>query len=820
MVTTVIRLFLTLAIATWVADCCADVLPPVSERYHDGKSDVPPDFQRHVLPLMGRLGCNGRACHGSFQGQGGFRLSLFGYDFDADHQALTAGDSPRVDLKQPQNSLILQKPTLAVDHDGGDRFEHGSWQYHLLKQWIATGAPERDAESPSLESLTVTPDEIVFDDQRQPVALRAIARWSDGTDEDVTPLCRFQSNDDSIAIVDETGRVRSKGKGDTHVIVFYDNGVAATTVISPLSDRVGANFPRVKALTEIDRLVVEKMSKVGIVPSEICTDEEFLRRASLDLTGTLPTPEEVLAFTSDKSPNKRAKKVDELLARPSYAAWMTSRICDWLGNAEGNLPVGGEQNMRTEKSSAWYDWIYHRIYNNVPYDELVAGMVLAVSRSDGQTDDEYFQEMSSYFRTEDPADYSQRPTTPFFWSRGRFSPPQAQRFSYAFLGVRLECAQCHKHPYDQWTKEDYEGFKTFFDGVRYRYSSTRGDVKELKTKLGLTADQDSGGYKRLFASLAHSGTVVPWGEVVAPDWTKGRRPRKRKGNPTGRVITPQLLGGQQIVAEEYSDPREPVMQWLREKDNPYFARVLVNRIWEDCFGAGLVNPTDDMNLANPASNEPLMAHLANQFVASGYDLKQLYRTITASDTYQRGYRPNATNLDDNRNFSRAQVRRLPAEVLYDAIHFATADAQTQQQMQTDAAKVRDRQIGFSHNNRDSRYAMQLFGRPARQQTCDCERSNEPSLLQTVYLRNDPQMLATIDRKGGWLDELRQRDASWLREHGDELIKEAYLRTFARLPRVEEVTVAREHVSSADDPTDGLRDLLWALLNSKEFILNH
>lgn len=262
------------------------------------------------------------------------------------------------------------------------------------------------------------------------------------------------------------------------------------------------------------------------------------------------------------------------------------------------------------------------------------------------------------------------------------------------------------------------------------------------------------------------------------------------------------------------------MQWLREKDNPYFARVLVNRIWENCFGTGLVNPTDDMNLANPASNEPLLEHLADRFVESGYDLKQLYRTITASDAYQRSYRPNATNLDDNRNFSRALVRRLPAEVLYDAIHFATANAQTQQEMQTNAANVRDRHIGFSHNQRDSRYAMQLFGRPAREQTCDCERSNEPSLLQTVFLRNDPQMLATIDRKGGWLDELRQRDASWLNEHGDELIQAAYLRTFSRLPREEEVTVAREHFASTDEPIDGVRDLLWALLNSKEFILNH
>lgn len=817
---TLIRICLSLLVVIWVADCYGEVVPPVSERYRDGKASETPDFQRHVLPLMGRLGCNGRACHGSFQGQGGFRLSLFGYDFAADHEALTAGESPRVDRKQPEKSLILQKPTLAVDHEGGDRFEHGSWQYHLLKRWAAEGAPGRAEESATLETLIVTPAEVVFGEDRKPVPLRAIARWSDGTQEEVTPLCRFQSNDDSIAVVDESGLVRRKGQGDTHVIVFYDNGVAASTVISPLSNRIGDNFPKVETPTEIDRLAVAKLKKVGVVPSEVCTDEEFLRRVSLDLTGTLPGPEEVIAFASDSSASKRAKKVDELLARPAYAAWMTSRLCDWLGNSEANLPIGGEQNMRGDKSAAWYDWMYRRVDENMPYDDLIEGMVLAVSRREGQTNDEYFQEMSSYFRAEDSTDYSLRPSTPFFWSRGRFSAPQAQRFSYAFLGVRLECAQCHKHPYDQWTKEDYEGFQTFFDGVRFHYSSTRGEVKQLKEKLGLTADQDSGGYKRLFARLAHSGTVVPWGEVVAPDWTKGRRPRRRKDNPTGRVITPRLLGGQEVVAQEYSDPREPVMQWLRDKDNPYFARVLVNRIWRDCFGSGLVNPTDDMNLANPASNEPLLAHLADQFVESGYDLKQLYRTITASHTYQRSYRPNETNLGDGRNFSRALVRRLPAEVLYDAVHFATADTETQQKMQTDAATVRDRQIGLSHNNRESRYAMQLFGRPARQQTCDCERSSEPSLLQTVYLRNDPQMTATIDRKEGWLAKLRHHDTPWLNEHLDQLVQEAYLRTFSRLPREQEMTVAREHFSSADDPIDGLRDLLWALLNSKEFILNH
>jgi len=798
----------------------AEPLPPVSERYANSSVEETPDFQKHVVPLFGRLGCNGRACHGSFQGQGGFRLSLFGYDFDADHEALTAGDTPRVDHDQPAESLIVQKPTLQVDHEGGQRFDPKGWEYQLLRRWVEAGAEARSPENPNLEALVVEPSEIVFAGGQEKTQLQIVARWADGYEEDVTPLCRFMTNDDSIADVNASGVVAAVGKGDTHVIVFYDNGVAAVPVIAPVSDRVGKKFPKVPTPTEIDRLVTAKLQKVGIVPSEVCTDAEFLRRASIDITGTLPTPEEVTEFLADSSPDKRAKKVDELLERPTYAAWMTTRICDWLGNAEGNLPVGGEQGVRGEKSSLWYDWIYHRIEANAPYDEIADGMIVSVSRRPGQSDDEYFEEMSSYFREENRADYAERPSTPLFWSRGRFTPPQAQRFSYAFLGVRLECAQCHKHPYDQWTQGDYEDFRTFFDGVRYRYSSTRGDVKKLKEKLGLTADQDSGGYKRLFASLAHDGTVVPWGEIVAPDWTKGRRKSRSAKNKAGRVITPRLLGGQKVIAEQYSDPREPVMEWLREPDNPYFARVIVNRIWAGCFGTGLVNPPDDMNLANPASNEPLLNYLSEEFVASDYDLKQLYRTITASRTYQLSYKPSEFNKNDERNFSRALVRRMPAEVLYDAVVFATADSSMQREMQFDPETVRDRQIGFSHNRRETRYAMDLFGRPAREQTCDCERSNEPSLLQTVYLRNDPETLAAIDRKEGWIAQLRQREVAWLVEHRDELIREAWLRTFSRPPREDELSTARQYFESAEHPADGLRDLIWALLNSKEFVLNH
>jgi len=798
-------------------------IPPADRRFADPAVQEVPDFQRHVLPLLGRLGCNGRACHGSFQGQGGFRLSLFGYDFKADHQAIAAPEHGRVDLDSPANSLVVQKPSFAVDHDGGQRFKPGGWEERLLLRWLAAGAPPKAEDAAAFVRLEVQPQEVVFNAAGQTQSLRVTAVWADGTREDVTPLCRFRTNDESIAQISESGMVSAVGSGDTHVVAFYDNGIAAVPVILPVSPYHGDRFPEVPTPTEIDRLVAAKLRKVGLVPAELCTDAEFLRRVSLDLTGTLPTAAEVKAFLADPSPDKRNRKIDELLARPAYAAWLATRLSDLTGNAEENLPVGGEQGVRREKSEQWYRWLYRRAAENVPYDQIVEGIVLAVSREPEESNEAYYRRMTSYFRQEDRADFSLNRWMPYFWTRGRFTPPQTLRFSYAFLGVRLECAECHKHPYDQWTQEDFHGFQAFFEGVGFRQTGNRGEVQELKKKLGLTADQDSGGYKRLFASLAHQGTMVPWGAVATPDWSRGRRkPRPTNNNPTGRVITPKLLGGEEVIAEQYHDPREPVMQWLKQQDNPYFARAIVNRVWAHCFGVGIIDPPDDMNLANPASNEPLLAYLSEQFVAHNYDLAWLHRTIVSSRTYQLSWRPNETNLADRRNFSRALVRRLPAEVAIDALRFATATGEVQQQMTAATDAVIGRMIGFPELGRGASggYALRLFGKPAREQVCDCERSGEPSLLQTIYLRNDAETLTILDRKDGWLKQVAARGPDWQRKHAQQLVEEAWLRTLGRPPREDELTVGLEQLAAANDPAAGLRDLVWALINSKEFILNH
>lgn len=807
----------------------AETLPPASQRFADDSTAETPDFQRHVVPLLGTLGCNGRACHGSFQGQGNFRLSLFGYDFEADHAALAGGDEPRVDPQAPADSLALLKPTRQIDHDGGKRIEVDGWQYRLLVKWIAGGARPVAEDAAQFVALEIEPAEILFAKNGETTQLRAFARWSDGTSEDVTPLCRFQTRDESIATIDAGGLVTSKGPGDTHVVVFYDNGLTPVPVIQPVSNLAGSRYPDVAAPTKIDELVRAKLQKLGVVPSELCTDEEFLRRASLDLTGSLPLPEEVRAFTANQSVDKRREKVDELLSRPAYAAWWATRLGDWTGNGEQTGPVGGEQGLRRRFSELWYRWLYQRLEQNVPYDQIVAGIVLATSRRQDQSFDDYCAEMSSYFRGENAADFAERETMPYFWSRRALgqNEEKARAFSYSFLGVRLECAQCHKHPFDQWTKQDFDQFAAFFNGVRYGPTS-RNEYQAMKNDTGLKGlDEDSGDYKRKFVKLLADGNVMPFKEVTVPPPSARakRKPAKNASAKFGRVITPRLLGGEEVLTEQYVDPRQPLMDWLRQDNNPYFARALVNRVWANHFGVGIVEPPDDMNLANPPSNAALLDHLTREFVAHAYDLKWLHREILASHAYQRSWKPNETNRLDERNFSRAILRRLPAEAVYDALVQATAAPEEQTAMVNDAARIAARAIGVSSGYSGARdeklYAVYLFGKPAREVACDCERSGSPSLQQTIFLRNDAELLSLIERKDGWLASLQSAaKKSSEPPAADVLIDEAYLRTLSRLPTTDERQIAQAHLSAEADPPSGLSSLLWALMNTKEFVVNH
>ena len=802
-----VRSSLALLIGFWVpgATRAADFLPPASQRFVAQESDAAPDFQRHVVPLLGKLGCNGRACHGSFEGQAGFRLSLFGYDFQADHRALTEfatdADERRVDTRSPEASLMLTKPTLAVEHEGGRRYPRDGWEYRLLRTWIAEGA--KSVEQPNqLIGLEVEPSEFVFSTVGAAAPLRVIALWKDGAREDVTCLCRFRSNDDAVAVVDDAGRVTAGGTGDTHVVAFYDRGVVAVPVLLPISDRTGDAYPEVATPTEVDRLVVAKLRKLGIVPSETCTDAEFLRRVSIDVTGTLPTPREVETFLADAAPEKRSRKIDELLERPAYAAWWANKLCDFTGcNPRQQSELG------QELSTQWFSWIHQRLLENAPYDELVERIVTALGRGPDQSYERYATEMSAYFREQGPADFADRATMPYFWSRRSLKKPadQALAFAHAFLGIRLNCAQCHKHPFDRWTVDDFTRFSEFFADVRYGVAPESIEAyREIAKTVGMEVKGDKG--KSIGGDLlakAAAGTTIPWRELYLAQPESERK-----------LV---LLDGVAITVDADDDPRGALMRWMRRKDNPYFARAFVNRVWANYYHRGLIDPTDETTPANPPSNRALLDHLANGFVEQGYDMKWLHREIVGSATYQRSWRPNETNRSDRRNFSRAVPRRLPAEVVYDAIKQVTAASDRADQVRRDLSR---RAVGHLSMRMAGTYAMRVFGKPARAVNCDCERVADTSLLQAVFLQNDPLVQQRLE-SSGWLAEIAEREAqAGSAIDRERLVSEAFLRCFGRRPTDQETQRSLRHLEESDSTASGIRDLLWALINAKEFILNH
>ena len=458
-----------------------DEIRRIDERYATDSIAETPDFRQDIVPLLGKLGCNGRACHGSFQGQGGFRLSLFGYDFKSDHEMLTQGDRSRVDLQLAANSLIVRKPSLVEPHEGGKRLVPGSWQHRVLMRWIESGAKPIGKQTPDFVRLEVSPEEIIATKRGETFRLKAVSVWSNGARVDVTPLCRFQTNNDQVATINEDGIVTAAGPGDSHIVVFYDNGVVPVPVIQPVSDKSGQNYPVVEAPTRIDELVTQKLRKLGMRPSDLCSDAEFLRRVSLDMTGTLPTPADVEAFIADhpgeSSAQKRVRKIDELLQSPAYAAWWATRFSDWTGNNVTKLNNNKSAVDAATRSAEWYEWLRNRIEKNVPYDQLAEGIILAVSRQEGETYSAYCERMSGYHHKEGKGQFADQPSMTYYWTRREFLKPEerAMGFAYTFLGLRIQCAQCHKHPFDQWTKDDFDRFKNFFARVRYGSSPDAKD---------------------------------------------------------------------------------------------------------------------------------------------------------------------------------------------------------------------------------------------------------------------------------------------------------------------------------------------------------
>ncbi len=896
------------SVASTPTDNLSKPIESVDVRFKDSGHNELPDFQKHVAPLLGRLGCNGRSCHGSFQGQGGLQLSLFGYDFQADHQALLEDGTDRVNLKNPLESLILTKPTDEDEHEGGLRYDKDSWQYNLLQSWIAGGGTNADSIH-KLDRLVIEPSELIFSSPSTKFELKAIAHWKDGTVEDVTPLCRFHSNNDSIAKITETGAVSTSSiSGDTHVVVSYDNAVVPVPAIHPFAGKPLDTSPAFRGVSKLDMLTQKKWEKLNLQPSQLSDDTMFLRRVSIDITGTLPTSDEIREFVAATDPQKRKNKIDELLQSPAYASWWTTFFCDMTENNTNQLRnIAFDNNLPSQQ---WYDWIHQRVEDNTPYDEMIEGIVLGISRNSGESYIDFCNRMKDEAANES---FSENETMPYYWMRREFRDREtiAISFAHAFLGLRIQCAQCHKHPFDRWSQKDFKDFSKFFSGINIRpYSggTTPEDKKDYIAILeNLDIDPDrkkNPNLQRQLRDAYRKGETTPFGflTIDSPKLTReelrelqkqlqaNKKSKKKKKNKKPSITEATLLGSDTIDLTDHEDVRTPVMEWMKQRDNPFFAKALVNRVWARYFGVGIVDPVDDLNLANPPSNAALLDHLTEEFIAHDFDLKWLHREIANSQTYQLSWVPNSTNEGDRRNFSRAIPRRLPAEVIFDSITFASSNAETNRTFRN---TVQNRAISIpgtvtnvkrAKNATDASFALKVFGRSERASSCDCDRSEETSLIQTVYMQNDRDIHLMLTQKDSWLNRMAQQNTAkiqavnaqksidslndriekmelkkanlkksdnkkqlqnltkqikslektkrgWAAKlataqestgelNVQQVVEEAYLRTLSRFPTEEELARCEQHIEEEEDLVKGVTGVLWALVNTKEFIVNH
>jgi hypothetical protein len=785
------------------------------------------DFERHVMGLFGKAGCNNGSCHGSFQGKNGFRLSLFGFDPDKDYAAITREiQGRRIDLINPDNSLLLRKATGTIPHEGGARFGKDSWQYQLFREWIRQGAP-RSKGSGEIVDIAISPREYVFVTPGKPAKLTVTARFADGSSEDITPFCDFRVQDDGVARVSPVGEVTAVRPGDSGLAVLYRGKVASARLMVPAEATGNATYPA--PVNYVDREVYAKLKLLNVVPSESASDTEFLRRVTIDATGALPSPGEVRSFVADSSPDKRAKKIEELLVSPRHAALWATKMSDITGN---NTPALEQpQDMQIKRSQMWHDWLRTRFEQNVPYDQIVKGILLATSR-DGKSPEQWLEQVNKIdaeaakFET---AEYTKRDSLDLFWRRQQQVPSieWGEKVAAAFLGVRLECAQCHKHPYDRWTQADYRAFANLFSGIvsqNNQFSSP--DIKKLV---------DAEIAKRVGDNPPKNNNQKPqiremFVRAVAAPAANGKRPgggALLTHPDTNQPLNPKAPAGPEFEFKRDHDIRADLFDWMRSPDNPFFARSFVNRIWGHYFGIGLVDPVDDFSQANPPTNARLLDALAKDFIDHGYDIRHIERTILLSRTYQASSVPNETNRFDKVNFARSYVRPMLAEVVVDVVNDALGTSETYnfavavKGEKADAVRGLDgrrmTEIGSSRmNNPNLAYALRIFGRPPRTTACDCERAMEPALPQTLFRMTDPDLLRKMrDPKNRVAVLLKDKNKS-----DDVVLDELFLATLTRHPRPDEVATFHEHRASTSNRTEAFTDVVWALLNTREFILNH
>ena len=713
-------------------------------------------FRRDVLPILSKANCNGGGCHGALAGKGGFRLSLFGYNPEADHLAITReAQGRRIELSDPGASLLLTKPTTLVKHKGGKRLETDSEDYRTIARWIAQGAPGPKADDPKLTELAVSSAEQTVR-EGQSLQIKVRAKFSDGVERDVTRWAKFTSTDETVASVDGSGNVSVIGPGAGAITAWYSSQIVIARLTSPFSNAIPAEvFAQSPRANFIDDLVLAQLQRLNLKPSPPADDAAFVRRAFLDTIGRLPTPVEVESFIRDSAADKHARLADALFARPEFVDYWTYKWSDVF------LVSGAK--LRPDAVRAYYGWIRARVADNTPWDLLVRELVTARGSS--------VEEGASNFYAvhQDPES-------------------MAENVSQAFLSLSINCARCHNHPLEKWTNDQYYQFANLFARVRAK---------------GWGGDPRNGDGKRTLY-------VESRGDLIQPR--------------TGKPQPPAPLDAPPIPAADPSDRREVLAEWLTSPSNPYFTRAIANRVWANFLGVGLVESVDDLRASNPASNEALLAALAKFTAEQTYDLRALMRLILTSHTYRRSSDVLPENRDDRRHYSRHFPRRLSAEVLADALADITgrpeafneivlSDGSTEKtSLQTNA--VRSLQLSDSAV---SSYFLKTFGRNQREITCECERSNQPSLVQVLHLSNGGTINDNLAGKDGRLAKLLAANPT-----PEQLVRDAWLLCLGRPPTERE---RAEFVRSlAEAPPDQKRevaeDLFWSLLTSREFLFQH
>ena len=698
-------------------------------------------FERDVQPVLTRAGCNAGACHGKARGQNGFALSLLGFDPDHDYVAIVKeSGGRRVSRVIATESLILSKATARLPHGGGLRLTPGSTAYETVLRWIAAGMPRTPSDAPRLKRIAVEPTERTLK-RSESFPLRVTAHFTDGSEEDVTALAAFASSESALVGVDADGKVTAGPiPGDATISARFGGLFANCDVNIPLPGSVpAARYSALPRSNYIDDQVWTKLRKLGLLPSGPADDATFLRRAYVDVIGRLPSPTEVRQFLADGSPRKRAMLVDRLLDRPEYADHWANKWVDLLRPNPYRVGIKAVLNLD--------GWIRDAFRRNLPYDQFVRAIVTAR----GST-------------------FEQGPATIF---RDRREPEEiAPMISQLFLGIRLECAKCHHHPFESWDHAQFYEFAAYFARVGRKGTGLSPPI--------------SGSEEIVFT--AKSGSV--------------------KHPLTGATLAPKPLFGSAPVSDDPdSDPREALARWMIAPENPYFTRVIVNRVWADIMGRGIVEPVDDLRATNPPSNGPLLDAMADDFRRHGYNLKHLIRTILDSSVYALSSEPNDRNVADTRNFSRHYRQRMRAEVLLDAISDVTGV------LETFAAAPSGSRASAIWTHRTPSLFLDTFGRPDPNQDPPCERTGDTSVVQALHLMNSQELHKKVTGEAGLAARLAKS-----KESPRAIVEELYLLTYNRFPTEEEQTVGVSLFEEAKaDRRAAVEDLLWALLNSAEFV---